>query len=106
MRGAGRPLLASAVSAAAAAAAGIVRALKTAFARLQTQEASTRIAFFREVDFSFFLSKQTYLPAMVRRGKVHGGRRHGARRMIEDIIDHGDHSSFSPRLLISLAIPA
>jgi hypothetical protein len=55
-------------SAVAAVAAGIVRALKTAFA--QTQEAAKRIAFFREADLSFFLSKQTYLPTMVRRGKV------------------------------------
>jgi hypothetical protein len=45
-----------------------------------------RITFFREADLSFFLSKQTYFPTMVRREK--------RTPPIEDIIDHGDHSVF------------
>jgi hypothetical protein len=75
-------------------AAGIVRALKTAFVRLQTSEASTRIAFFLEAGLSFFLSKQTYLPTMVRRGQSPRRPQAWARRLMEDIIDHGDHSVF------------
>ncbi len=31
---------------------------------------------------------------MVRRKKVHGAGRDGARRLIEDIFDHGDNSVF------------